>query len=31
MTIVLLFLAGVALIGSEVFLPGGIIGAIGGL
>jgi len=30
MTIVLLFLAGVALIGSEVFLPGGIIGAIGG-
>ncbi len=30
MTIVLLFLAGVVLIGSEVFLPGGIIGAIGG-
>lgn len=28
--IVLLFLGGVILIGSEVFLPGGIIGAIGG-
>tara|TARA_B100000212_G_scaffold341923_1_gene326636 strand:- start:12770 stop:13234 length:465 start_codon:yes stop_codon:yes gene_type:complete len=29
-TIILLFLAGVVLIGSEVFLPGGILGAIGG-
>ena len=29
-TIILLFLAGVILIGSEVFLPGGILGAIGG-
>lgn len=28
--IVLLFIGGVVLIGSEVFLPGGIIGAIGG-
>lgn len=28
--IILLFLVGVVLIGSEVFLPGGIIGAIGG-
>ena len=29
-TIILLFVAGVVLIGSEVFLPGGILGAIGG-